>query len=768
MRQLLLLLLYLNVALTYSQNESNIWYFGEKAGLDFNSGTPVPLTDGELSTLEGCATISDSNGNLLMYTDGVNVWDNNHAIMPNGTGLNGHPSSTHSAIIIPKPNSSNIYFIFTVDIIGFTTHGLQYTEVDMSLNNGHGDVTTNKNIPLSSSVSEKISAVENPSNGGYWLLSHKFNSDEFIAFEVTSSGVNSDPIISAVGSYIDSPSETIGQMKISPNGSKVAVVRRGEVEEVQLFDFNAFTGQVSNPMTLFSSQTEILLYGLEFSPNSQLLYVSALSGLIMQFNLNEGTASDISDSRILLSNEIGIGFSAIQLAPDGKLYISKSSGYLDVINSPNTLGLDCDYIVDGLYLDGRESRLGLPPFIQSYFNGFKFENTCLGSITQFYANFYEEYDSILWDFGDGNFSNEENPLHSYALAGDYWVSVTITIDSESYISTKKVTIYSIPDVLLSSVEFIECEEEANNGINLNDLNTMISSNYQQEVITYFSTELDAYNGENAIYNLITENNGAVRTQTLWARVENVKNSECFVIVSFSLVIYPKPILLMDDEVALCNLNSVTLVADEGYDIYYWSTGESTQEITVYEPGSYAITVSNIYDDLICSTEKTINVLESTAPVITEIETIDWSHNNNSIVVFVEGTGDYEYSLNGEIYQNENTFSGLLATEYMVYVRDKYGCGISVDKVYLLNYPKFFTPNNDGKNDFWKIKSTDLEDELSKLYIYDRYGKLIAELNMFDNGWDGTYNGNKLPANDYWFVLERHNGKTYTGHFALKR
>ncbi|WP_282044428.1 T9SS type B sorting domain-containing protein [Winogradskyella flava] len=88
-------------------------------------------------------------------------------------------------------------------------------------------------------------------------------------------------------------------------------------------------------------------------------------------------------------------------------------------------------------------------------------------------------------------------------------------------------------------------------------------------------------------------------------------------------------------------------------------------------------------------------------------------------------------------------------------------------MYLLYYPGFFTPNGDGDSDYWQIKNSEVE-PLSKLFIYDRYGKLITELRPNDSGWDGTLNGNKLPSSDYWFIMERQNGKTYSGHFSLKR
>src|SRR5690554_6495488 len=109
MRNIFFMLFILSMSVSYSQGEANIWYFGYNAGLDFNSGTPVALTDGELYTNEGCATISNSQGELLFYTDGVTVYNRHHQVMQNGTGLLGHSSSAQSATVVPKPGYADLY-----------------------------------------------------------------------------------------------------------------------------------------------------------------------------------------------------------------------------------------------------------------------------------------------------------------------------------------------------------------------------------------------------------------------------------------------------------------------------------------------------------------------------------------------------------------------------------------------------------------------------------------------------------------------------------
>ncbi|MES2543842.1 MAG: T9SS type B sorting domain-containing protein [Bacteroidota bacterium] len=162
------------------------------------------------------------------------------------------------------------------------------------------------------------------------------------------------------------------------------------------------------------------------------------------------------------------------------------------------------------------------------------------------------------------------------------------------------------------------------------------------------------------------------------------------------------------------------------------------------------------------------VVGSNKATISQIVTTDWTDNNNTITVLVSDNsiGDYEYSLDGIVFQDSNIFTGLESGVYTVTVRDKNGCGIINEDVYLLVYPKFFTPNGDGYNDFWSIKYSRFEPGL-KIKILDRYGKFIKELN-YNETWDGTYNGVPLFSTDYWFVVYRANGKEHRGHFSMKR
>src|SRR5690606_9575300 len=131
---------------------------------------------------------------------------------------------------------------------------------------------------------------------------------------------------------------------------------------------------------------------------------------------------------------------------------------------------------------------------------------------------------------------------------------------------------------------------------------------------------------------------------------------------------------------------------------------------------------------------------------------DFAGSDNSITVLPQGLGNYEFSLDGIHYQDSNVFEHLATEEYTVYINDKNDCGLYLDNVFVLDYPRFFTPNNDGISDVWRIPYLSLFPQ-SRITIIDHYGKVLAMFNGNSTGWDGTYNGLPLPSTDYWFVIE---------------
>jgi gliding motility-associated-like protein len=174
----------------------------------------------------------------------------------------------------------------------------------------------------------------------------------------------------------------------------------------------------------------------------------------------------------------------------------------------------------------------------------------------------------------------------------------------------------------------------------------------------------------------------------------------------------------------------------------------------------------------CSTLVFFTVTESENPDITATVTSEDFADTHTIVATATGGGLYEFSLDQGPWQDSGTFIGVRPGERMVNVRDLNGCGITTFVVFVIDYPAYFTPNGDGYNDTWNIKA--LSDQLaSKIYIFDRFGKLLKQISPSGAGWDGTYNGQKMSTNDYWFLLQYNDldtaaPKQLRGHFTLKR
>ncbi len=776
-----------------AQGEATNWYFGANAGLDFSTGEPVLDLNGQLSTNEGCGTISDSNGQLLFYTDGITVWDRNHNQMPNGFGLLGDPSSTQSGIIVPQPGSSNIYFVFTIDSSA-GDDGLRYSIIDMDLNNGNGDVTSSKNIELKTPTAEKISAVIHGNGIDFWVLTHEWGNNNFLAYRITSSGINENPVVSSVGTIHGdtNPEEinasianTIGYLKVSPNGKSIVSAKfGGENSNVEIFDFNDVTGQVSNPILIsdyfYEASSSSGAYGVEFSPDSKILYVTdnnfdfisnTPSSKLHQLDITLTNAQDIVNSSTILydgSNKLG----ALQLAIDGKIYVSNADKTaLDVINSPNVLGMGSDYQIGAVDLGGRQATLGLPPFIQSLFSAtFNTNNTCLGSETTFQLNSETNVTSAFWNFDDGTTSNQLNPTHIYSSPGTYTVTVEANVVGQAVTLVEEVVIFETP-VAHNASDYMLCEVIDNDGYTTFNLNTKVAEvmggqSSQDFSVLFFDSESNAISGANPL-GLSYETSSS---QTIYARIQNDYNTYCFDITSFQLIILDTPDIIEEVTLYLCEDESLLLTAEAGYDGYNWSNGQTTSSILIEAAGTYTVEIirtHNTIPETACSRVKVFNVIPSNTATIINIDIDEWTDRNN-ISVFVDGLGDYEFSLDNVNYQDSSNFSNLNYGDHTVYIRDKNGCGVISEDVFILDYPKFFTPNDDSYNPFWSIKFPNSEPNY-ELFIYDRYGKQLVSLNAASRGWDGTYNGQLMPATDYWFILKRSsNNKVYTGHFSLRR
>ncbi len=443
-----------------SQDEKfiNTWYFGQRAGLNFNQATdsipPAVLTDGRMVAPAGSGVMSDGTGNLLFYSNGDTVWSRNHGIMPNGTGLGGNRRTTDGPLPIRLPGSPATpgaptrYLIFTQDAQG-GPKGLSYSEISIPVGQQGEVVAATKNTPLTLGTAEKMTGVLHKNGCDIWIIVHGWGTattgtanrgDSFLAYRVTPAGVQPVPVISTIGA-LHTPGIAAqgyrGQMKVSPDGKQLAVARFSNAvadssSTVELFAFDAATGVVSNRRAIDSGAGRY--YGVEFSPGRSRLYATVQSPpQLLQFDLS---AANVPASKqvIPLKQTTPVNLGSMQAAPDGKIYVARENQpALGFIAHPDSLGAKAAYADGNLLLGGRRSGLGLPNFNQSSLLrvGFGAQSTACREITFRAGSPVPNPESYAWTFGDpasgtNNTSALADPKHLFTTPGDYVVTLRIT------------------------------------------------------------------------------------------------------------------------------------------------------------------------------------------------------------------------------------------------------------------------------------------------------------------------------------------------------
>ncbi|MDQ7916857.1 T9SS type B sorting domain-containing protein [Mesonia sp. MT50] len=941
----------------YAQGEANNWYFGNKAGVNFNTSPPSAVNNGELSTNEGCSSISDENGQLIFYTDGRTVWNRNHQIMANanyfdGTGLLGDPSSTSSGLIVPHPTNTDFYYVFTVDephhenanaypnqgpadangnpIPLYTdingsipqdddgyNNGLNYSLVDMTLNGGLGDiVSTEKNMPLVTydpndseeikyKCSEKITAVKGSDCNSIWVITHFI--DSFYAFKIDAAGVNTNPVISEVGPTLPISSyrrSALGYMKASPNGEKILIahntrtynqVGNEDVEDggVYLTDFNPVTGDISNNIPLIE---EVNAYGVEFSIQTQKAYATTTKQDILTLYQWDLESADIPNSIQPVPGANGAAATALQLAPNGKIYKTNlGSNILAVINDPEADAASVNYSEStangAINLNGNSATFGLPPFIQSFFlNTINIINGDDDEIVtelklcpqENYTLFYEDLPGATYTWyknGEVIVGETSNSLdlnfdtvttlpysHTYKLEiepnngecsfkgianvtyNDKPVANEVSYFncSTSYSNTSSFNLEDLytdinPNLETSSTleaSFYETLEDVENEINnidnlanyqsvnlphtlyvkvldretgcsnraklnldivviqdlevtksvcaTNDMGLEIFnlSEIKEQVVDsnsnlngiFYSSQEDAILKQNPIGNQDAFENTIPFYQTIYLRLETSMGCQDIVEIHLEVFDYipvgedlPEIIYCLEDLPRKTTLNSgIPSALIENY-TYLWSpSGETTESIETNELTSHTLRVTNSFG---CSQTRNFTITASNKANF-EVEVNDFSENNSiHIILNEDAVGNYQYALNSSVgpYQSESYFENLTPGVYDIYVKDLYGCGISKKTIGIQGVMKFFTPNEDGFNDRWRVLGK-YERNLAtaKIYIFDRFGKLLVSLNGNSRGWDGRYNGKEMPSNDYWYKVVLEDGRVLTGSLSLIR
>lgn len=467
---------------SYAQKETYNWFFGNRSGLTFLGteetvtntawgnvkGLPILIPPAQclpVSIYEGCFSISDKKGNFLFASDGITAYNKNMQVMPNGTGLLGHMSATHSGIMSPKPEDPNKYYIITVPALYHIAgpgnidngDGIRYSEIDLTADGGLGAiVASTKNSRLSlanpiqadlsnpatyleTDIGENVTIVGHYNGIDYWMISKIKN--HYFVWKITKDGFSTPTAY-----YDGSNSGVQGVIKLSPDGRKVAHISH-QKGMIVYADFDPETGKITNTghKQLQPTATALRLYSLEFSTDSKYLYIAPANppaAVPAENGLFVIDVEELYDPAIVITPTRLLPYMTnIQLGADGRIYgIHRDSRHLWVILDPEEGGNRIHQIID--FFDANHMpQLGLPTFITSFFTSSGLETTPTDICARQQAELSiqvsrgtgpNQIDKIVWDLGDGSptittndwASNTHKVTHTYKKSGVYTITIT--------------------------------------------------------------------------------------------------------------------------------------------------------------------------------------------------------------------------------------------------------------------------------------------------------------------------------------------------------
>ena len=678
------------------------WYFGQNAGLDFSGGgSPKPITDAKLNTIEGSSSIANTKGILLFYTDGITIYDKEgnplKSLVPGDTGqvqkpLGGNQNSTQSALIVPKPTCRGceyLYYVYTTSEIRGQKM-LTYSVVDMRQNGGKGAIVE-KNVPVSDKGTEQSAAVENKRDSTYWVITRIFGTNKFEIRHLTR---DQTPTLTTFegGQKIDTLTQAEGYIKIGPadttsgnegNRPMAVVIPGPPKNSVDLYTFNDSTGKMTFNRTLDLGPAPPKAYGAEFSPDGKSLYVTMLAdtnadgsqkgaSYILRYDLNQRD-SLLTLSRTVVDSSTTRQYGSIQIGPDGRLYVAiKGSNSLGTIENPNAGLLDSlQYKPDGQALGGKNSQLGLPNLVANFNDnssgpGLTYGDTCVNAPTVFQIgpNCPKLKEAYTLDFGDGSrpFSTTATkPItHNYKTPGQYPVSLRIItktsnggICKDTLIKDTLTILETPPDINLGKDTAI-CNKK---GITL-DIKV------QAKVYVW------VVNGR-----VVSRQRTITLTRPgYYFAVGIAANGECFKSDTIEVQIKPPPSLDLGPDTVFCYRSAVDLtVPQKTWTQFQWSNGGTERTTRVTKAGTYFVTAKRELDG--CENSDTIKVSELPKISLRAALThpVACTSADGTIELTPTPTGTYVYSWSstngGVLASNTNRQTGLPEGAYRVSATD---------------------------------------------------------------------------------------------------
>ncbi|RXR31820.1 T9SS type B sorting domain-containing protein [Flavobacterium piscinae] len=716
-------------------NVSNIsvsgWAFtsGNSYGFFNASGTSFPFEDGVIISTGRAASAVGPNGNLL--SEGPTNWlgdnDLQNAINENNT-INAtviefdflpfankvsfdYIFSSEQYLSNPSPNQCNFSdgFAFLLK----EASSSEYTNLA---------VVPNTNIPVKITTVRGQGTICPPANEEYF--------DAFNGFEHPTNYNGQTKILKA-------------ESNVTPGvlyHIKLVIADQGN----NLYDSSIFLGGGSFTIETDLGEDRLIATGNPLCPDETLL-LNATNSTAVGYKWFRNTIEIIGETGpTLLVDDFGIYKVEVIFNPT-----CSSFGEIEIEYSTNPVPNDttltqCDSDGDGFAL----------------FNLNDANNDVIGSNTNVGSPFYylTQADAENAQNPIANFSSFQNTVVNQVIYARLQNNFGCFGISEVTLSTSNNTVAITP--------FAICDGDVEqNGITAIDLNNEISptllSNFTPGlVVNYYPTEGDAQLQVNQIASPYI--NLTAFQEIIFARITD--GVSCFGIIPITININTfVPTNFENETLFLCENESLIIGVDAIFESYVWNNGETTPEIVVNQPGTYIVTVTNTEG---CTAQKTFIVTASGPATITSINIKDFAESNNTVEINYTGLGNYVFSLDGSFFQNSPIFTNVSAGEYTITINDLNGCEATFETIIVLDYPKFFTPNGDGINDYWKIEN--LNQPAAKIYIFNRYGKFLKQIGSNGLGWDGNFSGSPMQASDYWFTLYLEDGRIIKGHFTLKR
>lgn len=666
------------------EQRSNIWYFGNNAGIDFNKKPPVALNDSKMIAPDGCAIVCDRNGQTIFYTNGNSVWDRTHTII--ATGIGGDSTSTQSSLIVPVPGDETLYYIFTTQSInGVSNNEMRYSLFDLKLNGGKGGIVSGgKDVLLFAKSTERITG------NSQWVIAHEYGNNTFRAYRVTGQGL-SDPVYSAIGSIhsFQFAANGEGYMKLGPNNNlAVAFSTPGASNSVELFHLNDSTGMLSYYRKIDLKHPAGQVYGVEFSPGGNKLFASISD--TPNSDIFEYSIDSVGRPHLKKDNVEAATVGALQIAPDNQIYFAiNGSGKLGTINADEDTTKISPVNLNGFTLaGGTTSTLGLPNFRQQQGNGFggpgfSFTGLCLGDSTKFIGTATDAIDKFQWFFGDGGGSTQPSPAHLYAAAGTYSVKMRLTnrcgLDTTI---TKQVKINSKPARPSIPPASVICNTSIS--LNANIPNT--------SGLTYFWSTGDTTK-------IVTISKPTFLTVT------NTDKNGCFATAT-DAVVDNRPSVNLGPDLTVCQ-NSVVAALDAQNPgaVYAWKINGVASSITEFQAVDvtsagifkYSVTVTDPITTCQITAQKTFTVIAS--------PTFSMTGTNPSTCLATDGTISlnaitspnlYSYFVSGPSFNKQDIdqsaaiqgpFAGLGSGTYSATITDQVS-GCAVSHSFGISFPAF--------------------------------------------------------------------------------